>query len=102
MTILLILGPSVTYCSDPLGSMKALETAYKEVAAGYIDAAIVGVCSNLLKPTLSILYGSFGLLSSDGLCRAFDQEGNKKKITQIPTSLLPSLQFIAIELLFAN
>lgn len=46
------------------------------MANGTVDAAIIGVASNIVDPKLSFQYLNLGLLSQDGLCRAFDKYGN--------------------------
>lgn len=76
MILQILLGPSYTYQADVLGSMEALKAGYKNVAEGYIDAAIVGVSSNVIDPKLSLQFLAFDFLSPDALCRCFDKNGN--------------------------
>jgi fatty acid synthase, animal type len=43
---------------------------------GQCDAAIVGGVNLLLKPTCSLQFHRLGMLSPQGMCKAFDSSGN--------------------------
>lgn len=68
-------GPSYavdTACSSALYGM---HQAISAMRSGECDAAIVAGCSLLLKPTSSLEFHRLGMLSPDGMCKAFDADG---------------------------
>lgn len=68
-------GPSFTVDTACSSSLVALENAVSALKSGEIDTAIVGGVNALLSP---FPFGGFcaaGMLSPQGLCRAFDADG---------------------------
>lgn len=57
-------------------SLYALDCAFNAMRNGECDAAIVGGTNLLLHPNVTLLYGRLGVLSSDGFCRSFDNNGS--------------------------
>lgn len=69
-------GPSFatdTYCSS---SLYAMQQAFEDMRSGRCESAIVGGCSLILKPTMVLQFNRLGMLSIDGMCKAFDETGN--------------------------
>lgn len=62
-----------TACSS---SMYAMQQAFEDMRLGRCDSAIVGGCNLILNPTMFLQYKRLGLLSPDGMCKAFDESGN--------------------------
>ena len=68
-------GPSFTVDTACSSSLVALDSAVEALQSGEIDTAIVGGVNALLSP---FPFGGFcaaGMLSPQGLCRAFDADG---------------------------
>ena len=68
-------GPSFTVDTACSSSLVALDSAVEALRSGEIDTAIVGGVNALLSP---FAFGGFcaaGMLSPQGLCRAFDADG---------------------------
>lgn len=82
-----VTGPSVTFQTDPHGSLDAFIHGYNAIAEGIVDAALVGVASQVADPKFSLNLMELNFLSPDGICRAFDQNGNafriRRRIPQI-------------------
>ncbi|KAB7503647.1 Fatty acid synthase [Armadillidium nasatum] len=62
-----------TACSS---AFMAFHTAYRAIADGEIDAAIVAGSNLTLKPQSSLQFHSLSMLSEDGRCKAFDSRAN--------------------------
>ncbi|MEP1442334.1 MAG: type I polyketide synthase [Hyphomicrobiales bacterium] len=68
-------GPSFTVDTACSSSLVAMDSAVEALQSGAIDTAIVGGVNALLSP---FAFGGFcaaGMLSPQGLCRAFDADG---------------------------
>lgn len=68
-------GPSFVYAGDVLGTLAAFAAGYENIAKGYVDAAIVGVCSNFLEPVMSLNFMNMNFLSADSYSRVFSSDG---------------------------
>lgn len=68
-------GPSFALDTACSSSLIAMHQAIAAMRAGDCDAAIVGGCNLLLKPTSSLQFHRLNMLSSDGACKAFDVDG---------------------------
>ena len=68
-------GPSFTVDTACSSSLVAMESAVSALKSGKIDTAIVGGVNALLSPFSFIGFSSAGMLSREGLCRAFDARG---------------------------
>lgn len=69
-------GPCYTVDTACSSSLYALDQARRALEAGEIDTAIVGGVSLLLSPYSFIGFSRAGMLSPDGLCKAFDDSAN--------------------------
>ncbi|XP_063240366.1 fatty acid synthase isoform X2 [Bacillus rossius redtenbacheri] len=69
-------GPSFALDTACSSSLFALHQAVSAMRDGQCDAAIVGGVNLLLKPTLSLQFHRLGMLSPEGMCKAFDASGN--------------------------
>lgn len=69
-------GPSYSIDAACSSSFFAMHQAITAMRLGECDAAIVGGCSLLLKPTNSLQFHRLSMLSQDGACKAFDADGN--------------------------
>ncbi|XP_024878981.1 LOW QUALITY PROTEIN: fatty acid synthase-like [Temnothorax curvispinosus] len=61
-----------TACSS---SIFAIVKAYEQIRSGNCDAAIIASASLCLSPHYQLLFYNLGVISSDGYCKPFDQEG---------------------------
>ncbi|KZC13477.1 PREDICTED: fatty acid synthase [Dufourea novaeangliae] len=68
-------GPSYAVDTACSSSMFAMHQAISAIRSGECDAAIVGGCNLLLKPIASLEFHRLGMLSPDGMCKAFDADG---------------------------
>lgn len=68
-------GPSFAVDTACSSSLYALHQAVNAMRNGECDAAIVGGVNLLLKPTNSLQFHKLNMLSSDGVCKAFDADG---------------------------
>lgn len=68
-------GPSFTIDTACSSTMSALNQAMLSLRSGQCDAAIVGGSTLTLKPTTSLNFFRLGMLSPDGMCKAFDSDG---------------------------
>nr|XP_033193891.1 fatty acid synthase [Bombus vancouverensis nearcticus] len=68
-------GPSYAIDTACSSSLYAMHQAIVSIRSGECDAAIVGGCNLLLKPTSSLQFHRLGMLSPDGACKAFDSDG---------------------------
>ena len=70
-----ISGPSYTLDTACSSSMFAIEHAYRAMRDGLCDSAIVGGSNLCLHPYISLNFFRLGVLSRQGICRAFDRDG---------------------------
>ena len=73
-----ILGPSYGIQGSDAASGLALEKAYQSILTGECDAAIVGGSSLCLKKMQNLTLLTKNMLSSNGLCQPFDEDGEYK------------------------
>jgi hypothetical protein len=71
----LVSGPSYTLDTACSSSMTAMEHAYRAMRDGLCVSAIVGGSSLSLHPYISLHLFRMGVLSRQGICRAFDRDG---------------------------
>ena len=64
-------GPSYTVDTACSSGLFALDRAREAIAAGTIDTAVVGAVNVLLSPMPFVGFAQAGMLSPDGLCKAF-------------------------------
>ncbi|CAI6345632.1 unnamed protein product [Macrosiphum euphorbiae] len=69
-------GPSYAVDTACSGSLFALSQALHAIRSGQCESAVVGGVNLLLKPTNSLQFHKLSMLSSKGMCRAFDASGN--------------------------
>lgn len=69
-------GPSFTVDTACSSSLVAMENAVRALQAGEIDTAIIGGVNALLSPIPFNGFAAAGMLSPQGLCRAFDANGS--------------------------
>ncbi|XP_022172738.1 fatty acid synthase-like isoform X2 [Myzus persicae] len=69
-------GPSYAVDTACSGSLFALSQALHAIRSGQCEAAVVGGVNLLLKPTNSLQFHKLSMLSSKGMCQAFDASGN--------------------------
>ncbi|HET7413945.1 MAG TPA: beta-ketoacyl synthase N-terminal-like domain-containing protein, partial [Pararhizobium sp.] len=68
-------GPSLTVDTACSSSLVALDLAFKALEAGEIDLAIVGGVNVLVHPLSYVGFAQARMLSPEGLCRAYDDDG---------------------------
>lgn len=78
----MILGPSTFIDSAWVGGVDVLWLAAEQIKRGYIDGAIVAVCTTFSIPSITGEMIGLGSKESptlcyDGKCRSFDDEGKK-------------------------
>ncbi|XP_057664642.1 fatty acid synthase [Diorhabda carinulata] len=69
-------GPSYAIDTACSSSLIAFQQAITAIKTGQCDSAIVGGVNLLLKPTSSLQFHRLGMLSPQGMCKAFDASGN--------------------------
>ncbi|XP_046609412.1 fatty acid synthase-like isoform X1 [Neodiprion virginianus] len=69
-------GPSYTVDTACSSSLFAMDHAYRAIRTGECQDAIVVGCHLCLHPHLSQQFFLLGVLSADGRCKSFDNEGN--------------------------
>jgi amino acid adenylation domain-containing protein len=69
-------GPSESASTTCSSSLVALHRAVDAIRNGDCEQAIVGGVSLLLVPTAYIYFSKAGILSPDGICKAFDHRAN--------------------------
>lgn len=69
-------GPSYAIDTACSSSLFAFQQAVNAIQTGQCDSAIVGGSNLLLKPTSSLQFHRLGMLSPQGMCKAFDSTGN--------------------------
>jgi hypothetical protein len=68
-------GPSVHYDSNWISGIEVLRLAYEAIKTGQCESVLVGSANLVLNAEFQWLYHDMGLLSPDGLTRAFDIDG---------------------------
>jgi acyl transferase domain-containing protein len=68
-------GPSLTVDTACSSSLVALDLAMKALEAGEVDVAIVGGVNVLTHPLAFVGFAQAHMLSPEGLCRAYDENG---------------------------
>lgn len=68
-------GPSIALDTACSSSLLALHCAAQAIRSGECPAAIVGGINILLKPNTSVQFMKLGMLSPEGTCKSFDEEG---------------------------
>lgn len=68
-------GPSMTIDTACSSSLVALDQAVRALEGGEIDTAIVGGINILLNPMSFVGFAQARMLSPEGLCRAYDDNG---------------------------
>ncbi|AYG65831.1 MULTISPECIES: type I polyketide synthase [unclassified Rhizobium] len=68
-------GPSMTIDTACSSSLVALDQAVRALEGGEIDTAIVGGINVLLHPMSFVGFAQARMLSPEGLCRAYDDDG---------------------------
>jgi 3-oxoacyl-(acyl-carrier-protein) synthase len=76
--IFVLPGPSYGLRNGCASGLLALDRAVASIRNGDCDTAIVAGCNLCLKPAASVQLAEMNLLSSDGQCRCFDENGNVK------------------------
>lgn len=69
-------GPSLTIDTACSSSLYAMQQAFEDMRSGRCDSAIVGGCSLILNPNMFLQLKRLGMLSSEGMCKTFDETGN--------------------------
>ncbi|XP_050542991.1 fatty acid synthase-like [Daktulosphaira vitifoliae] len=68
-------GPSYSIDTGSSGSLLAFEHAYRMIRTGVADGVIIGGCSLILNPVLSVMLQKFNSLAPDGVSKPFDASG---------------------------
>lgn len=68
-------GPSLTIDTACSSGSYALHEAFKAIEAGECDSAVVCGSNLLLHPSNTISFFRLGIVSKDGRCRPFDENG---------------------------
>lgn len=68
-------GPSYAADTACSSSLYALSQAFADMKNGHCDSAIVAGVGIILKPTMSLQFKRLGMLSAEGMCKAFDESG---------------------------
>lgn len=68
-------GPSYTIDSSWIGGIEILKQAADDVAKGRTKAAFVGVTNIIWHPDMAKHWIGLDKLSSDGICKSFDENG---------------------------
>ena len=68
-------GPSFATDTACSSSLFAMAQAFEDIKSGRCDAAVVAGVGLILKPTMSLQFRRLGMLSDDGMCKAFDESG---------------------------
>lgn len=68
-------GPSYSMDTACSSSMYAIENAYRAIRDGLCDSAIVGGANVCLTPFVTLQFSRLGVLSMEGKCRVFDEDG---------------------------
>ncbi|GAB0087173.1 Fatty acid synthase [Sergentomyia squamirostris] len=69
-------GPSYSVDTGCASSLYAMAQAFRDIRYGQCDAAIVAGCNISLQPAASLQFQKLGVLSTDGTCKTFDQNGS--------------------------
>lgn len=68
-------GPSLTVDTACSSSLVALDHAVRAINSGLVDTAIVGGVNMLVHPLPFVGFAQARMLSPDGLCKAYDNDG---------------------------
>jgi fatty acid synthase len=68
-------GPSYSVDTACASTLYAIEHAYTAMRNGLCDSAIVGGTNVCLHPYLSLNFFRLGVISHQGISRAFDKDG---------------------------
>lgn len=68
-------GPSFATDTACSSSLYAMAQAFEDMKMGRCDSAIVAGVGLILKPTMSLQFKRLGMLSAEGMCKAFDETG---------------------------
>lgn len=68
-------GPSLTIDTACSSSLYAMQQAFEDMRSGRCDSAIVGGCNIILNPNMFLQLKRLGMLSAEGMCKAFDESG---------------------------
>lgn len=68
-------GPSYILDTACSSSLFAMNNAFQDMKNGLCDAAIVAGSNLLLNPLMSLQFKRLGMLSAEGMCKAFDASG---------------------------
>ncbi|XP_050421854.1 fatty acid synthase-like [Adelges cooleyi] len=68
-------GPSYSIDTGSSSSMLAFEHAYRMIKTGVADGVVVGGCSLLLNPVLSVMLQKLNAIDPEGKSRPFDASG---------------------------
>lgn len=68
-------GPSLTVDTACSSSLVALDHAVRAINSGQVDTAIVGGVNMLVHPLPFVGFAQARMLSPDGLCKAYDNDG---------------------------
>ncbi|MDD5271871.1 MAG: SDR family NAD(P)-dependent oxidoreductase, partial [Methylovulum sp.] len=69
-------GPSEPIDTACSSSLVAINRAIESLRQGGCELALVGAANLMLTPTITQIANQAGMLSTDGRCKAFDQEGD--------------------------
>ncbi|XP_002741902.2 fatty acid synthase-like, partial [Saccoglossus kowalevskii] len=69
-------GPSYLLNTACSSSLLAMEHALRAIRSGQCDAAIVAGVNINVKPNTSVQFMKLGMLSPEGQCKSFDEQGN--------------------------
>lgn len=68
-------GPSFATDTACSSSLFALAQAFEDMRTNRCDSAVVAGVGLILKPTMSLQFKRLGMLSNEGMCKAFDETG---------------------------
>jgi fatty acid synthase len=77
-------------------STYAFEQAYRSILNGYCDSAIVGGAQLCLHPYISLQFSQFGVLSPEGSCKVFDNDGKHSSAVRFSMLLLSGKRPFAV------
>ncbi|KAF6203220.1 hypothetical protein GE061_003638 [Apolygus lucorum] len=69
-------GPSLMMDSSWCGGVQGLQYAWDLISQGHVTSALVGACSMIRRPEVSIHYQGMGKLSRDGKTRSFSADAS--------------------------
>ncbi|XP_044732193.1 fatty acid synthase-like [Chrysoperla carnea] len=69
-------GPSYNVDTACSSFLYAVEHAYRDLRAGFVDCALVGTANLCMSEMTTLQFVHLGLLSKEGACRTFDEKAN--------------------------